>query len=430
MKLFQNFSFKKLLYNKKISIAISIVIAFVFWLIIVIDQNPEREQTIRNVPITITTEGTNLKDVLGLEVVSEINQQATVKVFGPNYIVSSLKSDDVKIVADYSKVNDSGEFQIQLTAVRNSSDSGYEFISVEPSSINVKFDYWDTKEFTILPDISGYQKLENIIYEDTVVTTDGGNTISISGPREEMNKIDKIVAHCSTDKAVTKNEQFSAELQFLDKNGNELNKSKYSFDELDVKILVQLYKTKTFSFVPTYKNLPNDAVKTLLNNCLKLNTVGEFEVKGPAELIDQLAYIEFEEIDVLKISMDGENTFTLKPKSPDSKISIINGFESVTVSFDLSKLSKHYKLERVSRFSHEGTLADGLTVVFPSFAYVRLMGDQLAITAITGKLDSLYFSADLTGYEAGTHNIDVYVKNDLNLAVMQAKPITITVTIK
>ena len=38
--------------------------------------------------------------------------------------------------------------------------------------------------------------------------------------------------------------------------------------------------------------------------------------------------------------------------------------------------------------------------------------------------------ADLTGYEAGTHNIDVYVKNDLNLAVMQAKPITITVTIK
>ena len=134
MKLFNDFSFRKLLFNRKFSIALSIIVAFIFWLVIVIEQNPERTQTLNNIPIEVTTQGTIWGDQ-GLEVVNDITQKATVTVYGPNYIVSSLKSDDVKIRADLSSVNGAGTYTISLSAVRDSSTSGYSFTHISPYTI-------------------------------------------------------------------------------------------------------------------------------------------------------------------------------------------------------------------------------------------------------------------------------------------------------
>ena len=147
MKFFNNFSFRKLLYNKKFAISLSILVAFIFWLGIVLDQNPEREEVIRDVPIEISTEGTVWGDQ-GLEVINEITQKATVYVHGPNYIVSSLKNEDVKIVADLSSLNGAGNYSIAISAVRNSDVSGYSFVSVSPSTVSVQFDYIESREFS------------------------------------------------------------------------------------------------------------------------------------------------------------------------------------------------------------------------------------------------------------------------------------------
>ena len=209
--------------------------------------------------------------------------------------------------------------------------------------------------------------------------------------------------------------------------------------------MVKLYKTKTFIFAPTdadkkkeeykdyiieptYINLPNDNVKNMLNAAI-VERSQLIQVKGPAELIDNLNTIEFEEIDVLKITKYGENTFDISPKSLDSRIVFLNGFEKLTVSFNLSNLSTHPQPVDVFRFTHGGTLENGLAVSFPDKARVYVMGEQLVLSTMTTRLDSLYLVVDLTGYKEGTNTATAYLKSDDSLAIMQTKPISIKVNI-
>ena len=74
IKLMNNFSLRKLLYNRKFTIPFSIFIAFVFWLIITTNQNPIRQQTFSDVPITINLENT-VAGENGMDIVSDISNQ-------------------------------------------------------------------------------------------------------------------------------------------------------------------------------------------------------------------------------------------------------------------------------------------------------------------------------------------------------------------
>ena len=55
MKWLTNFSFRKLFANKKVAVSFSVVLAFIFWLIIVLDQNPDMSRSFSDVPIAINT---------------------------------------------------------------------------------------------------------------------------------------------------------------------------------------------------------------------------------------------------------------------------------------------------------------------------------------------------------------------------------------
>ena len=423
MKLFKNFSFKKLLFNKKFSIALSILVAFVFWLIIVLDQNPEMERSLHNVPVEITTEDTLLAE-LGLEVVGEIDPQATVTVFGPNYIVSSLKNEDIRIIADLNNVNDSGTYQIKLSAVRNSNDSGYEFREIEPSTITVKFDYFDTKQFTIVPDVSGYEKVNDLTYGDAVVTNKQDSTISVKGPRNDIAKIDKVIAQYYTDKKISTTTSFNGDVKFIDKNGQELDKSKFEYDKKTVSISVPVYKTKVFDFNHSYINFPNNNVILTLNQLIKKETE-TFEVKGPPDVIDTLDSIEFTPIDVSRISLkNGVTSFELAPILPNG-VNMTNGIQAISVSFDSSVLAD--KRIKVTNIIAEGEIPDGFTVKFPNQAYVDICGHKTAIATLNS--DDIYLSVDLSNITKGVSFVKATVKTKNQLAVWQSAPCEIKVDI-
>ena len=63
MEFLKKFSFKKLFYNKRFALTFSVVFAFIFWLVIAIEQNPERERTFNNIPITINAQGSSMESL-------------------------------------------------------------------------------------------------------------------------------------------------------------------------------------------------------------------------------------------------------------------------------------------------------------------------------------------------------------------------------
>lgn len=424
MKVIKNFSFRKLLYNKKIAILLSVLAAFLFWLIIVIDQNPEREQTFSNLPIDISTEGTVWGDQ-GLEVVNEIAQKASVTVFGPNYIVSSLKSDDFRISADLSAVNGAGNYIINLTAVRNSEKSGYSFINVSPSTITVQFDYFDQKEFTITPKVEGYQRVDGFVYDDAVVANTEEQMVSVKGPRSVVSKISSVIAYAFTNKEFDTTTTFDSSLKFIDSDGKEIDSRNLDLSLESVKVSVPVSKTKTLKFIPSYINIPNTAVVETLNKCFTAD-INAFTIAGAPELIDSINNIEFTPVDITKItSKNAKNIFEVKPLLPNG-IRIIDGFETVSVSYNMSAFT--VKKVKITHFDDEDTLESGLVADYSNEIYVEVCGKSSVLNSLSTK--DYFLSVDLSNTTKGEALVKATVKNTMNSAVWQTSDCEIKVVIK
>ncbi|MBQ1187006.1 MAG: hypothetical protein IIX54_04900 [Clostridia bacterium] len=424
MEFFKNFSFRKLLYNKKFTISLSIIVAFIFWLVIVIDQNPEREQTFSNLPIEITTEGTVWEDQ-GLEVVNEITQKASVTVFGPNYIVSSLKADDIKISADISVVNGAGNYTVNLSAVRNSDVSGYSFLSVSPSSISVQFDYYDTKEFTITPKVEGYQTIEGVSYDDAVVANAGDETISVKGPRSILSKINSVIAYAFTDKTISSTSTFDAKLKFLDVDGNELETRNLELGVETIKISLPVSKTKVITFTPSFINAPNqNVINSLMAICR--SDVDKFTIAGPPEVIDSIDKLEFTLIDVTKISSSNSKlSFEVAPVLPNG-VRITDGIDVATVTFDLSNFA--VKKIKITNFDDEGTLPSGLNVTYSSEISVEVCGLKTVVNSLSAS--DYYLAVDLSNATKGESLVKAVLKTRNDANVWQTVSCEIKVIIK
>jgi YbbR domain-containing protein len=422
--LFKDFSIRKLLHDRKFAISISLIIAFVFWVIIVIDQNPEREQTFSNLPIEVNTSGT-IWGQQGLEVVSEINQTATVTVFGPNYIVSSLKSSDIKIVGDLSSIDGSGTYNITLSAVRASNQSVYSFVSISPSIISVKFDYFDEKKFAVLPVVEGFGRIEGLTYDDEVVTNSEQSEIVIKGPRSEVSKIASVVAYAKTDKTLETTTAFDAKIKLLDNDGAELDISKYTLTVEKISVSVPVSKTKEFKFKPTFTAAPNSNVIAILEKSWKAD-LDTFTVAGPPEVIDNLDAIQFESIDVTKISSkNSRNVFEVKPILPNG-VRITDGIESATVTLNLKDFTS--RRVKIVNFEHGNTLSEGLTALFGKNIYVEVCGKREVLNSLDEK--DFYLSMDLTDIGVGDYLINATLKTYDNYPVWQIVPCEISVKIK
>ena len=124
------FNIGRLFANKKFAIVFSLILSFAIWLSVMINQNPIREQVFTDVTANISIDNTAASD-MGLGIVSDISSvKFTVTVSGPNYIVSSLSSDDFILSADVSEVNSVGVHTLSVYGNRNSSKTGYTFKSI------------------------------------------------------------------------------------------------------------------------------------------------------------------------------------------------------------------------------------------------------------------------------------------------------------
>ena len=424
MKIFKNFSLRNLFYNKKFSISVSIVAAFIFWLVIVIDQNPEREQTITNIPIEISTVGT-VWGGQGLEVVTDVDQKASVSVYGPNYIVSSLRDSDIKIVPDFSDVKGAGTYTVNLSAVRNSNKTGYSIMNISPSSVSVKFDYFDEKTFAVTPVVEGYEKVEGLTYDDEVVTNSEQSNITVRGPRNEMSKIVSVIAYASTNKTLSTTTSFNAEIKLFDEQGAQLDKTKYEISVDNIKISVPVSKTKVLKFAPSYVGAINNSVIKTLNGCWKAD-VDTFTVAGSPELIDSIDNIEFTPIDLSKLSPKNKtNVFELTPILP-SGVRIVDGIDTVTISYDLSGFS--VKRIKISNFDDENTLPKGMKASYSNNIYVEVCGKKSVINSLNS--DDCYLSVNLSDASIGESLVNAVLKTYKETAVWQIVSCEITVKVK
>lgn len=390
-------------------------------MVISIEQNPEREQTFNNLPINISLQGTVLED-MGIDVVDDsLLKTASVTVYGPNYIVSSLKDDDIKVNAVISDITAPGTYTVNLSAIRNSNKSDYSFISVSPSSITVKFDYIDTKEFTVTAKVKGVSAVDGLIAEDPIVNGLENGVIVIKGPRTEMEKINSVVAFADISKTLNVTTSFDAKLQILDANGNELDKSLFTISEEKLKVSVPVSKKKVVSLTATF----DKAEQGLISSLKYTYDISRITVIGPPDTIDSLNTIELSPIDISKLSLSN-SVFDVTPVLPDG-VKILDNITTIKVSVNLSGYAQ--KIIDISNIKAKNKPSD--ISVFESSGKLKnvvICGPSNVISQITA--DDLTAYIDLSGKSAGEYNVSTYISSDRYSSVWAIGSYNLSVVLK
>ena len=413
---------KTLFDNKRFIMIFSLILAIVIWFIISFSQAPDIERTINDVPVNFAVENSAVEQ-MGLDVVSNADAyKVSVTIKGPSYVVGIISADDILVSPTLSAVNAPGTFSLDLKATKIK-NGDYRILSVSPSVISARFDYIDTKEFTLETVAKGAAATAGLVAEDAVATDSNYATLTVKGPRTEMEKINRVVAFAAVDKTLSKTTSFAAKLIIYDTEGKEMDTSLFKITDKNgeeinnLQISVPISKVKEVPLSVRFKNAPEGYASSPLKSSLSVNTIS---IIGPAETIDSISSIALEDIDFNKIS-PSKYEFEVAPVLPDG-VKSVDSIGTVKVTFHEVRYYSQKTLEVTA------LKADGATATLKTpIKNVTVCGPSAAIKSLTAS--DLVAYADLTDKTAGDHTIDVKIICKTSNKVWQVGSYSATISI-
>lgn len=419
LKLPFSINLRKLFSNKKFNVILSLLLSFIIWLVVMINQNPVRSQTFTDVTASISVENTVLND-LGLGIVSDVSSQKfSVTISGPNYIVSAVKPEDFLLTASVTDISSAGTYTLNIVGARNSSKSGYTFASITPSTIDVMFDYIDTKEFTVVPKIVGVKASDGLVADTPVIASNDNSTITIKGPRSIMDTITSvgavatinqtlgvttsydadIVIYGENDKIIYR---YGADQRIYDADNNPIESTPLTLGFTTAKVTQPIMKKATLKVKSVFSNLPEGITADSISRTVDHTSVS---VIGTPDVIDKLSEISLSAIDIRNVSTTS-NSFEVSAVLPDG-VKLIDNIEFFTVTVDTSKYIE--KTFNVNELKFTGLSSSVSVKSSAKIKNVKLCGPASVINAITA--EELYASIDLSDKTAGEYTVDAVIKS-------------------
>ncbi len=429
---------KNLVYNKKFLIAAALILSVVIWFVAMIKRNPVREQLFSNVPASITIDNTSAQ-TLGLGIVSDVSDlKFSVTLSGPNYIVSSVKPEDFLITASVDEVNAPGTYNLPVTGVKNSDVSGYSFASIDPPTVKVKFDYIDTKEFTVVPKITGVKADEGLVADTPIISNPDQAVITVKGPRSQMKNIktvgsltdegvnkvlsstqtydSDIVLYDKNDKIIYR---YTADGTVFDENGKKTEKSNLDLSFTSVKVTQPIFKKVKLDIKPTISNNPS----SLKTNDIKFKlNHSRVTVIGMPEIVSKMTSVSLSPIDMRDVSKK-KNSFKKAIVLPEG-VKILDNVKDVTVTIDTGNFEEKTVTVYSVKFKD---LGKGLSAKAEAIKNVKICGFKNDINKLSQS--SISAEINLSDKPAGENTVDADIKFG-NSKIWQIGTYSANVTIK
>jgi len=423
----KNISLRKLFDNKKVAMVTSIITAIALWFGITIMESPDSENTIAGLSVAIPIENTVVSE-MGMDIIGDPSAYvASVTVRGPAYVVSDLSSEDILVSASISNVTNSGTYSLELRATKQASaEDNFEIISLSPRTINVEFDYIDTKQFEVTVQAIGHKAETGLVADLPFVSDSNNATLNIKGPRNDIEKISKVVAVADVNKTLSSTESFAGTLKILDNSGKEMDLKEFTItasDGLsapDIQITVPIYKEKIVPIVAQFINAPKAFTTKKISHTLEHNSV---LISGPPEAIDNIKEVKLSEIDFYQISGNNQQfkTTLLLPEGVKNKDNI----ETVTVKIIGLEgyIIKPFTVTKLV-ITDKSTTAN----LSREIRNVKIIGPENILKDL--KAEELYAEVELQGLQSGEHTVSAHIACSKADNVWQIGTYTASVNIK
>ena len=380
--------------NKVLYIALSLLIAILFWLYVDDELGSKITETYSRIPI----EFIGAEDTLpsrGLMLAEGEDMTIDLKLSGPRLLITSLDKSDIRVEVDLTNISAVGpytlNYQIRFPDEVDSTKISREWAS--RSAVTVRVAELFTKEVPVEVTVTG-EAMDGYIYMSERLTVDPA-TLTVSGKEEDVSQVASALVHLDlTDASSTISRSFDYDL--LDAEGNVLDIEGIQVSENQVQVEAPIYLVKTLDLTVKFRESPGSTLDDIKWK-LERNTI---EVAGEAASLENKEDILLGEIDLAALLSDTE--MVLDIALPAGAVNL-SGFTTttLTITFSDSLATKSLAVTNISAIGlSEGQSFDRLT----NSVEVVLRGPADIIEEVTE--EDVRIVVDLTEYTSnGTYSV-------------------------
>lgn len=415
MKL-KKLSLRKLFSNTKFLVVFSILVAFIFWIVVALEYAPVIENEIKDIPVKIDMNN-SVPDKLGLQIFGQSDYTINITVRGNRYIVGGdlLTADDFEATAQTAYVDSAGKHSLVVKVTAKDANADYEIISKSTDYIEVYFDKYAEKEVEVTPRIISelddytaddymFDKAD-IIYET--------KTVKVSGAQTEVNSITAAYADIPIEKKLTQSETIDASVVLS--NGSNLD-SKYvkinGESSLTVPVTLPVYKMQTSAVSVSFKNTPSDYINSPLLYSISPSRVRVAVLQNGSDTTNSL---EIGTIDFANITPSNGSFTFLASNVKTAKF--LDGTTSFNVEVNTDGLStKKLEPNINSIMITGGSGVSAGNVDLSSIGSVTVVGTQTALASVNANMLEVNINLTNIKLEEGENTVPVTVtlKNSKN----------------
>ena len=409
-------SLRQLFSNTKFLVIFSIVVAFIFWIVVALEYAPVIENEIKDIPVKIDMNN-SVPDKLGLQIFGQSDYTINVTVRGNRYIVGGdlLTADDFEATAQTAYVDSAGKHSLVVKVTAKDANADYEIVSKSADYIEVFFDKYAEKEVEVTPRI--VSELDDYTADDYMFDKDDiiydTKTVKVSGAQTEVNSITAAYADIPIEKKLTQSETIDASVVLSD--GSNLD-SKYvkinGESSLTVPVTLPVYKMQTSAVSVSFKNTPSDYINSPLVYSISPSRVRVAVLQNGSDTTNSL---EIGSIDFTQITPSNGSFTFLASNVKTAKF--LDGTTSFSVEVNTDGLStKALEPGINSIMITGGSGVSAGNVSLDSIGQITVVGTQTALSGVNAGMLEISINLTNVKLEEGENTVPVTVtlKNSKN----------------
>ena len=384
------FSMRKLIYNDKYLIIISVICAICIWIATSMNLSPETTKTI-SVPVTVDFSG-SVTEELGIKCYGDESFNVDVTVKAKKYIAKDISSEDLNVQLQTNIVTTVGTHEVPIS-VSAGENADFSVESYYPSVYTAYFDVPEEEEMEIQLNYStndyiadGYVGGENLLNESSVI---------VSGPQTYVSRVSKVTADVAIKNKLKETATINIEPKAVDVYGNSVDYISIKYGSEKITLTIPVLKVEQLTPNVTITDAPTsvDLSKLSIDYSVKSIKAGVMEAAG-------IKAAELGEIKMSSLRV-GENKFTFDTGQLDG-ITVLDDTDKVTVTVTVPSDYRSKDVDITASGVKLNNVPDGYTakVVSLNADSVTVIGPEKAIDSVKSK--NVIVSCDLTTKKGST----------------------------
>ncbi|MBR4057241.1 MAG: hypothetical protein IKK00_03785 [Oscillospiraceae bacterium] len=298
--------FTKLGESQILWIIVSVVLSFMIWVLVSVNETEDYQQTFDNVPVVFSGEDA-LREAQGLVVTEQTRSTVSVTVMGPRREVAKIKKTDIQAVIDLSTITRPGTNTNYYYSVEFNPDVDKSNITVAsrtPRTLSFTVDRYSFKYVEVVGMFNG--SVAEGFKADVSDMRFEPSTIRVSGPEAEIAKVDKalvVIERNAIDSTINVDMGYS----LVDSGGDQLQLNSVTTDVDAVNVTLPVTVVKT---VPLSLDVLHGAGTTDGNVRMEFEPK-EIQISGDADVVKLINKISLGSLDLTEFNQLHENTYPI-----------------------------------------------------------------------------------------------------------------------